>query len=360
MFRSAYCLRAFLFLLTLITAAIAEESPEFKILKSIKAPQDLLFPHFPPRYCARAHLSGDVAEEMVTAIKNLQLESPFFREYFDGKEFHLYLANSNYPEQTRELLSGLLNPLELINMAVESVIKYKSEKGFAELREQAAATHEISDTDGRSVYRIKLTPRKEYFGYSYNDNGAYIDESWLKELTVVVDSSSGLVYEIDARRQDRHYTVEATEKPAAREIILKYVFSYEIRNGIPLPSEMSFFTNDEPVLEIKALYGEFGKETVFTRKTICVQQESQKSCLDIGYTDFKGKACPSSKKRDTKIYNRKLEKAALLSKKAADLLRNGNISSSTSVLEELIEKYGDTPQAVEARRLLAKLPPQLR
>ncbi|NLG16704.1 MAG: hypothetical protein GX556_05170 [Fibrobacter sp.] len=342
------------------TNLFAQEGPEYAILKSIKAPQDLLFPHFPPRYCVQVQLSGPVAEEMTGAINKLQFESPVFRESFNGKEFNLYLANSNYPEQTRELLSGLLNPLELINMAVESVIKYKSENKFAELQDQTSASHEISSVNGRPVYKIRLIPKGNYFSYSYNDNGAFVEESWMKELTAVVDSALSLVYELSATKQQRQFSVDAVDKPSARESAVKYIFSYEFGTGVPLPSRMEFFSDGEPVLDISAVYGPLGDQIVFTRKTICVYQGSEKACLELAHTDYSCKACPSAKKRNPRFYNRKLEKAALLSKKAVDQLRNGNISVSTRVLEELVEKYGDTPQAVEARRLLAKLPSQLR
>ena len=46
--------------------------------------------------------------------------------------------------------------------------------------------------------------------------------------------------------------------------------------------------------------------------------------------------------------------------KAVDYLRKGNISASALVLREIAEKYDDTPQAIEARRLLSQLPSDLR
>ena len=176
------------------------ETPQYQILHSIRSPQDLIFPHFPHKYCVPVSLSGPVAQEMEQAFKDLDFKSPVFNEFFDGKEFHLQVSNSDYPEQTRDLLSGLLNPLEMIDMAVESVVKYKTGNKLVELTDQTTMEIKTSTYKSRPVYHIHLTPEGERFGYSYSDNGAIFKESFrLNDLTMIIDTSSHLVYELKAR-----------------------------------------------------------------------------------------------------------------------------------------------------------------
>ena len=152
----------------------------------------------------------------------------------------------------------------------------------------------------------------------------------------------------------------AAEKPQPVPSQLKYIFTYEFRDNISLPSAMALYLNGTQVIQISASYRMEGKQVVFDSKKICCLQGSGQSCLEINYGSYSFKECTGSTSKNQKKYNQNLEKASLLSKKAAEALRSGNIDNSMHVLEVLIQKYGDTPQAVEARRLLSNLPSNLR
>ena len=369
--RSSYCYQYWYFgiagrfslvllLFFTLNAGNRAQTPENRILHSIRSPQDLIFPHFPRKYCVPVSLSGPVAQEMEQAFNDLDFQSPVFNEFFDGKEFHLQVSNSDYPEQTRDLLSGILNPLEMIDMAVESVVKYKTGHKLAELTDQTTMEIKTSTYKNRPVFLIHLTPRGERFGYSYSDNGAFVEESWLNDLTMIIDTSSHLVYELKAQKHTRHMGADAMEKPQAVPSQLKYIFAYELRDNISLPSAMTLYLNGTQVIQISALYRMEGKQIVFDSKKICCLQGTGQLCLEINYGSYTFKECTGGTSNKPKKYNQKLEKAALLSKKAAEELRSGNIDNSIHVLEVLIQKYGDTPQAVEARRLLSNLPSNLR
>jgi hypothetical protein len=117
-----------LFLCVITSGTVAEKQtrsgpydPGHLLLRTIKSPQQLLFPHFAKRYCVPVTLSGPIADEMGKAITDAGLEQPGYRESFDGKRFSLFLSNENYPLYTRDLLSGILNPPEMIDMAVSSI-----------------------------------------------------------------------------------------------------------------------------------------------------------------------------------------------------------------------------------------------
>ena len=105
----------------------------FAIVKSIKSPQELLFPFFPKKYCVPVTLSGKIADEMKSALDSLKLELPHYQEKFDGKSFNLVLGEEGYSTKTRELLSGILNPVELIDIVVSSVVKYREANKFSEI-----------------------------------------------------------------------------------------------------------------------------------------------------------------------------------------------------------------------------------
>ena len=126
-----------------------------------------------------------------------------------------------------------------------------------------------------------------------------------------------------------------------------------------LPKRLNVLFNNVEVLKIEASYRKQDKLFVFDKKDICSSLDGVTSCLDVSYGDYQFKGCDSLlslTRNQDKNYSKNLEKAAALSKEAGEKMRNGQINESVRVLQKLVDQYGDTPQAVEARRLLSQLP----
>lgn len=333
----------------------------YSMLRSIKSPQELLFPSFPRRYCVPVTLSGKIADEMKAALDSLKLEPPKYTERFDGKAFNLILANESYPGKTRELLGGIMNPVELIDIVVSSVVKYREPQKYTEIIRDTRITQDTATYKERSAFIIRLTPKGERFGYLYQDVGAFVHESWLTMLTLTLDATSKVVYELSTIRYSRTYDANA-ERPAADIMNARYLFLYEQQDSVLLPKRLNVYFNNAEVLKIEASYRKQDKFFVFDKKEICSSLDGVTSCLSESYGDYQFKGCDTIRslaKNQDKNYSKNLEKAAALSKEAGDKMRNGQITESVRVLQKLVEQYGDTPQAVEARRLLGQLPREL-
>lgn len=347
--------------LELFAGAKSATPAGYAILRSIKSPQELLFPSFPRRYCVPVTLSGKIADEMKAALDSLRFESPRYTERFDGKAFNLILSNESYSGKTRELLGGIMNPVELIDIVVSSVVKYREPQKYSEIIRDTKIAQDTTTYLGRSAYIIRLTPKGERFGYLYQDVGAFVHESWLTMLTLTLDATSKVVYELSTIRYSRTYDANA-ERPAADIMNARYLFSYEQQDSVLLPKRLNVFFNTAEVLKIEASYRKLDKLFVFDKKEICSSLDGVSSCLSESYGDYQFNGCdsiPSPGKSQDKNYSKNLEKAAALSKEAGDKMRNGQITESVRVLQKLVEQYGDTPQAVEARRLLSQLPREL-
>ena len=330
----------------------------YTLLKSIKSPQELLFPSFPKRYCVPVTLSGKIADEMKGALDSLKLETPKYTERFDGKAFNLVLSNETYSGKTRELLGGIMNPVELIDLVVSSVVKYREPQKYGEIIRDTKIAQDTATYLGRSAYIIRLTPKGERFGYLYQDVGAFVHESWLTMLTITLDATSKVVYELSTIRYSRTYDANA-DRPAADILNARYLFLYEQQDSVLLPKRLNVFFNNVEVLKIEASYRKQDKLFVFDKKEICSSLDGVSSCLSESYGDYRFRGCDSLmslSKNPDKNYSKNLEKAAALSKEASEKMRNGQITESVRVLQKLVEQYGDTPQAVEARRLLSQLP----
>jgi hypothetical protein len=171
-------------------AAGANNQPDgYALLKGIQSPQELLFPFFPKKYCVPVTLSGKIADEMKSALDSLKLELPRYSERFNGKAFDLVLSNEGYTANTRELLSGIMNPVELIDIVVSSVVKYREVGKFSEIMRETKVTADTCTYANGPAYRITLAPKGDRFSYSYQDMGAIVHESWLTMLTLTIDAS---------------------------------------------------------------------------------------------------------------------------------------------------------------------------
>jgi hypothetical protein len=337
-----------------------EKLPDgYSLIKSIKSPQELLFPFFPKKYCVPVTLSGKIAEEMNGALDSLNLEQPRYNERFNGKAFDLVLANEGYSSKTRELLSGILNPVELIDIVVSSVVKYREAQKFGELMRETNVLRDTCSYANEPAYKISLSPKGDRFAYSYQDMGAIVHESWLSMLTLTIDAKTRLVYELSTIRHSRTYGT-GSKKPAPDIVNARYLFVYENRDGLQLPHRLSVYFNNTEVLKLQASYRKQDKLFLFDNKEICTSTDGKPTCLNVSYGDYRFTVCDTAvAKFNVKKYSLQIEKAAMLSREATEKLRKGKISDATRILQKIVEQYGDTPQAIEAKRLLSRLPREL-
>jgi hypothetical protein len=351
-----------LFSLTLSAGSPQKQAPAaqakgYDLLRAIRSPQELLFPHFPKQYCVPVTLSGQIADEMKGALDSLKLESPNYNERFNGKEFHLVLANENYSANTRELLGGILNPVELIDIVVASVLKYREGDKYAEIMRDTRLEETSTGYNGLPAAMIRLTPRGERFAYSYQDVGAFVHESWLTMLTITMDPATRVVYELSTIRYSKTYGAGA-ERPAPDVMNARYLFTYDTLGGVLLPRCLTVYFDKTEVLKITATYRKEGAVFVFDTKEICSSINGAPSCLSVKYNDYHFSGCDAFAPlpKGQKNYAKNLEKAAALSMEANEKLRKGKISESVRILQKLVDDHAGTPQAIEAKKLLSQLP----
>jgi hypothetical protein len=352
----------FVFILYSPLFAVEDKQPDgYALIKSIKSPQELLFPYFPKKYCVPVTLSGKIADEMKAALDSLKLELPRYNERFNGKAFDLILANEQYSSKTRELLSGILNPVELIDIVVSSVVKYREPGKFSELMRETKILRDTCTYAQEKAFKITLAPKGDRFAYSYQDMGAFVHESWLTMLTLTLDAKTRLVYELSTIRFSRTYGT-GSEKPAPDIMNARYLFVYESRDGMQLPHRLSVYFNNTEVFKLQASYRQQDKMFLFNNKEICTSLEGKPACLNVSYGDYVFSLCDTTGKAgrvQDKKYSQHLEKAAKLSQEAMEKMRSGKISDAIRLLQKLVEQYGETPQAVEAKKLLGQLPGEL-
>jgi hypothetical protein len=344
-------------------AARSSGIPEdYSLLRRIKSPQELVFPLLPKKYCVPVTMSGGIADEMQGSLDSLKLDPPQYHERFDGKTFTLALSNSNYPARTRELLGGIMNPAELIDVVVSSVVKYREGESFAAIARDTYIKKDTAAAFGRPVVVLRLLPKGERFAYVYQDMGAFVHESWLTMLAITIDTATRAVYELSTVRYSRTFDANVVERPAPSVMNARYLFDYKDMDGVMLPSQCVIYFNGVEALKLEAIYRREGKYFVFDRKEICSSLDGKPICLTVSYGEYRLGSCAAvalSPKSLGKKYAKRLELAAALSREANEKLRIGKIMESVRVLQKLVEQYGDTPQAVEARRLLGQLPKEL-
>jgi hypothetical protein len=335
----------------------------YLVLRSVQAPYELVFSHFPAQYTVPITLSGAISDEMKKTLKGMGLEAPSYEEVLDkSRQFHLFLANKNYSLETRDLLSGVLNPVEMIDIVVSSALKYRQEEQFRAIANETSITITSRQAQGKTMLSIVLVPRGKYFAYSYEDLGAYIRESWLSTVICVMDSASHCVYELTLYKNSRTFTADQTRKPPVDSSVLHYAFSYAQFDGALLPAALSLCINGAPSLALEATYRREGKYLLFDTRKICYINPKapggDSSCLMMNYGAYDINRVPPSLKQSVapQAYAKSMEKAAELSRKALALIRKGSLDAAMAVLKKVVADFPETPQAVEARKLLYGLP----
>ena len=329
------------------------------VLRSLRLPGDFAREAFPRAYTVPVTLSGTIADEMAAPFKTLKLSAPRYRETRDRDGgFSLAIINEDYAADTRALLSGILNPVEMIDMTVRSVLKFTEKEAFETLvRETAISTGTIR-SNGTDLTHIRLKPRGERFSYAYEDLGTFMEESWLTGLTILVDPRQNTVCELTMHKVGRSYTIDRQEAPRAESLAVSYRFSYTTAGGRLLPERLELSINGETTLVITANYRTEKDYMLFDTRSICYhRRDAGASCLVMTYGayDLTGRPAPAVR-RSPGAVNRDLDQAARLSRKALEQLREGRIGSAGRLLAKLVESYPGTPQASEARRLLEGLP----
>jgi len=146
----------------------------YALLRSVQSPVDLLLPHLPGSYTVPVTLSGVAADEMKHHPRKAHLEAPRYEEVFDAnRRFYLNLSNADYPLETRECLTGILNPVEMMEIVVASALKYRDKDMFSIIMKETNIATTVETIDGTRNYKFLVTPKGRYFGYSYQDMGAY-------------------------------------------------------------------------------------------------------------------------------------------------------------------------------------------
>jgi hypothetical protein len=360
------CRFAVLCLALLWCAAAGRKAPlpdAYEKLRSVLSPDRMVFSRMPPQYTAGVTLSGGIADEMEKALRAVGLEAPQYREVLDkSHQFHLLLANRNYSLETRDLLSGVLNPGEMIDIVISSVLRYRQEEKFRDIADQTIITSAPGRRGGKTTIRFELVPKGKYFAYSYDDMGAFVRESWLSNLVCVMDSATRCVYELTLHKNSRTFAADQTVKPPVDSSVLSYTFAYVMFGGVELPAGLTLAVNGVRSLTIEATYRWDGRYMVFDTRKICYVNPANPNagplCLLMTYGPYRLNAVPPSLKQTLSPdhYAQNLEKAAQLSRAALDLLRKGDVDAAIRTLRKVTADFPETPQAVEARRLLDGLP----
>jgi hypothetical protein len=252
-----------------------------------------------------------------------------------------------------------MNPVELIDIVVSSVVKYREVGKFSEIMRETKVTADTCTYANGPAYRITLAPKGDRFSYSYQDMGAIVHESWLTMLTLTIDAATRVVYELSTIRYSSTYGA-GSEKPKPDIMNARYLFVYETRDGVPLPHRLTVYFNKTEVLRLQAAYRKQDKLFLFENKEICTTIDGKPTCLNVSYGDYRFVVCDTTQNPgQKKKYSVRLEKAAALSQEATEKIRKGKISDAIRTLQKLVDQYGDTPQAVEAKRLLSRLPGEL-
>jgi len=328
------------------------------LLTWIKTPDDLLLKHFPRAYAANVKLSGAVADQIAIAVDSMALEKPSYIEHFDQSgRFRLYIANNEYTDETRELLAGILNPAEMIESVVESIIKYRKPRQFDELLRETTVAARDTVIGRTPATIIEMKPKKQRLAYEYEDLGAYVQESWLSGLNITIDTAAMVVLEVNMIKYSRRTDARQQSASKPNKSALRYVFSYDTSHGLTLPVALLLEVDGKPKLSIKAQYIWKNELLLFKERRICYHDKDSSSCLSISYESYRLNKDATVQNISTgKNKNKRLNKAAELGKRATEAMRKGKIEAAARIMRKLAEEYPASPQGVEARKMLEGLP----
>lgn len=349
----------FLCLFSLVKNPAGQQEP-FELLKEIKSPGELLLPFIPKQYTVPVSLSGAIAEEMNATLKKLDLPEPQYLEVHKRQgRFQLILANEDYTDDTRGLLSGIMNPVEITETVLKSIIKYRDEKLLKKIIAETRIGIQDTVHNGMEMKRICFKPAGDFFDYSYEDMGSYIQEKWLSEMVLIFDPNTMLAHEISIVKHTRIYSAHQQEKPPSSSFSQKYSIEYDSINNAVVPIKLTLFIDTSASLSLSATYRIESQHVLFDKRSICYNPASDTpSCVEIKYGDYSlNTIMPEyNYKAKHKRSVKKLKKAAALSIKASDALSDGYIQRAIRIMRLIVDNYPGTPQAIEAKKMLTGLP----
>ena len=349
------------FIAILFSLTSAKESliDQYRILKNLKSSLDVAQKYFPKEYTVPVYIDGEVADQILATVDSLGIEKPHFQEHLDkDKNFRLLLSNKNYTSSTREMLSGILNPIEMMDAVLKSVLRFSDESMLKKLQKKTLLKKENFTEDNQKLIRLTLVPKSSRFSYTYKDMGAYIFENWLTKLTVIIYENSNQIKELQYTRFSRLTDAGATTRVTPKKSEHKYNFKYIKVKGINMPSALRFYVNGKPTVALSVKYREEGAYTLFDSRSVKYILDGGKSVmLNLSYGKYKYEAPQKNSGEITANpkYAKKLRKAAELSKKASLAISEGELTSATHILKNVISRYPGTPQAVEAKNILSGL-----
>ena len=346
--------------LSIIPAATKKLSGPFTTISKIKSPYKLISNYLPKRYTASLTLSGSIADEIKSILDTLDIDIPLYTEIYSKKNrYQLIITNKEYTTQTRDLISGILNPVELTGIILNSVLQYSEIENLLQMQKETTVSEKNESKNGSSVVIYEITPTGTRFGYKYKDMGAYIFETWLTKLSLTVEPSTMLAHELSLTKHSRTFFTDQATRPAPEVSNHRYVFNYKEIQNAPAPSQLDLYVDSIMKLSLSASYRQIDQFILFDKREIKYFLNDKKvSNLLINYKNYDFTSTPEKIKPagNSGKYTTKLKRAAACSRKAIEALSKGEIQTALALLQTIIENYPGTPQAVEAQKLLSGLP----
>ena len=342
--------------ISVLKAAPGKLSKPFITISRIKTPHELLSKYLPKRYTASLALSGSIADEIKVILDTLEIDTPRYSEIFHRKKgSQLIITNNKYTSQNRDLISGILNPIELTGIVLNSILQYKEVDNLLHMQKETT----VSVKEDSSFTILEIKPTGTRFNYKYKDVGAYIYETWLTMLSITVDPSTMLAHELSLTKHSRTFSPDQAKKPTPKKNRHTYIFKYEKFQNVSVPAKLDLYVDTFLTLTLSASYRQIDRFILFdSREITYFFKNKAESKLLIEYQSYNFEI--TQKEAETAgsfgKYTAKLKKAAACARKAADALNKGDTQTALGLLQTIIENYPGTPQAVEAQKLLSGLP----
>lgn len=349
------------FLLLVVTTASSKQKLDesYAVITRIKSPTEMIADIFPKRYSVPVTLSGSIADEIVSILDSINIDKPSYSEYYERKNgFVLSITNEQFPSQTREMISGILNPIDMAGAILNSFLKYRETDNLIKIQNETTIDIKNVKYNDRIMKRIEINPKGTRFCYEYKDFGAYLHESWLSKMSIIIDSTTMLARELSLIKHLREHRAGQQERPSPDTIHQRFVFTYSNMKGTTIPSRLDLYIDSLLTLTFSAQYRETEKYILFDRREITYFLiDKSSSDLVLQFQEYELNAEKMSVRKDKSLdkYGKKLKRAADYSRKATEALNNGRIQRAVQLMQIIIESYPHTPQAVEAQKLLSGL-----
>jgi hypothetical protein len=346
--------------LSILPGAKRKLSKPYATISRIKSPYELISNYLPKRYTASLLLSGSIADEIKSILDTLDIDMPQYSEIYNKKNrYQLIITNKGYTSQTCDLLSGILNPIELTDIILNSILQYREIENLLQMQKETIVSKKKGSKNDSSVVIYEIKPTGTRFCYKYKDMGAYIFETWLTKLSIAVEPSTMLARELSLTKHSRSFFTDQHIRPAPEVSNHRYVFNYKKIQNAPVPAQLDLYVDSILKLTLSASYRQVDRFILFDKREIKYYlKDTTVSSLLIEYTSYAFDITQEKTKplRTSGKYTTKLKRAAACSRKAIEALNKGEIQTALGLLQTIIDNYPGTPQAVEAQKLLSGLP----